>query len=154
METGLKVCDAMTRKPTIVGPDAKVLECAKLMKEHKIGSLVVSDENEVLGILTENDMVRRCLAEQKDPAVTTALELATEHVITVEPHMDVFEAIRLMQDHDIRHLPVIDEDKMVGFLTSNDILRLQPELFELLADYMDIREHERKLQKEILDSYK
>ena len=146
------VCDAMTRKPITVHPDTEVLECARLMKEHKIGSIVISDSEEVKGIVTEHDLVRKCLAEQRDPAKLKALEAGTENVVTISPEVDVFEAVMLMQDYDIRHLPVTDDGKMVGFITIKDILRVQPQLFELLADKIEIREHSRKLQQQIRES--
>lgn len=152
MNTGVTVSDAMTRKPIVVAPTATVSECARLMSEHKVGSLVIIQDDRLVGIVTETDMVRRCLAQGKDAKKTMAQDLSSEHVVTINPDVDVFEALRKMQDYDIRHLPVTDDGKLVGFLTVKDILRLQPQLFELLADKLEVREGERKLQRDIEES--
>ena len=149
MDTGVKVCDAMTRKPIVITPSASVTQCAALMKQNNVGSLVVEEGKHLVGIVTETDMVRRCLADGKDPKKTTAKDLASEHVVTIGPDLDIFEALRKMQDYDIRHLPVTDDGELVGFVTMKDILRIEPQLFEILADKLEIREGERKLQRDI-----
>ena len=149
MDTGVKVCDAMTIKPIVIGPTATVTQCAELMHQHKVGSLVVEEDGHLVGIITETDMVRGCLAPGKDPRQTIAKDLASEHVVTITPDIDIFEALNKMQDYDVRHLPVTDEGNLVGFITMKDILRIQPQLFELLADKLEIREGERKLQRAI-----
>ena len=145
MNTGIKVGDAMTLKPVGVAPEMHVAACAQLMKQYKVGSLVVSDGDKLIGILTENDMVRRCLAEGKNPLTMSAMDLCTENVVTVNPEEDIFDAIQIMIDYDIRHLPVTIEEKLVGFITVKDILKLEPALFDILSEKFELRESERKL---------
>jgi len=60
-------------------------------------------------------------------------------LLTISPRMDVFDAIRLMKDADVRHLPVIESGKLVGYITMKDILRIQPELFEILSEKFDMQ---------------
>ncbi|MEM1447434.1 MAG: CBS domain-containing protein, partial [Planctomycetota bacterium] len=68
-----------------VGPDASVLDASKLMNEHKIGALIVLDQDTVCGMFTERDVLRRIVAEQRDPATTTVGQVMTEEVVTCSP---------------------------------------------------------------------
>ena len=65
-------------------------------------------------------------------------------MVTVDPGMDVFDALTVMRENDVRHLPVLDNGKLVGFITVKDILRIQPDLFELIVEKYEIRESHRK----------
>ncbi|MBI4448613.1 CBS domain-containing protein [Candidatus Woesearchaeota archaeon] len=145
MKTGIKVVDAMTRLPISVAPGTTLQDCAHLMKEKKVGSLLVKEGDSLVGILTERDVVRKAVASGLDAAKTPAKDVMVEEVITTPPNADIFEAIHLMKDHDIRHLPVADGKKLVGFITIKDILKIQPQLFENLVDKMRIAEEERKM---------
>ncbi|MEK6874175.1 MAG: CBS domain-containing protein [Nanoarchaeota archaeon] len=145
MKTGIKVCDAMTRLPVSVKPQTSLQECAQLMREKKVGSLLIKKDHELLGILTERDIVRKAVAGNLDSNNTCATEVMVEEVITIRPDLDIFDAINLMKDHDIRHLPVADGKKLVGFITIKDILKIQPQLFENLVDKMRIAEEESKM---------
>ena len=145
MKTGIKVVDAMTRLPVSITPDTTLQDCAHLMKEQHVGSLLVKKGESLIGILTERDIVRKAVASGLDITKTPAKDVMVEEVVTVPPGADIFEAIHLMKDHDIRHLPVADGKKLVGFITIKDILKIQPQLFENLVDKMRIAEEDRKM---------
>lgn len=72
--------------------------------------------------------------------------MATD-LVTISPGKDVYDALILMRNHDIRQLPVIEKNKLVGFLTSKDILKIQPELFDLFIEKYELREEQRKLSE-------
>ena len=146
METGIKVGEAMTRKPFYVSSKTTLAECALLMKEKKIGSLLVKDEDALMGILTEADIVRKAVAVSRSPAELTAGEVMETKLVTIDGTEDIFNALNLMKKHDIRHLPVTSDNKsqLHGFITVKDILKIEPELFELMVDKLDIREEELK----------
>ena len=146
METGLCVADIMTRKPVTVPQNLSVRESARLMKNKGVGSLLVTENDELLGILTKSDVIREVVAEGLDAREVTVGDIMVSAVITVAPDKDIFDALVLMKDHEVRHLPVLDADALAGFLTIKDIIKINPALFELIRDNIELREEERKFQ--------
>lgn len=147
-KTGYIVLDAMTTKPVTVMPDASLQEAASLMRQHDIGSLIVQKGNDLMGVVTEYDLVHRAVGDALDVCTTPVAAIMTRDLLTVSPSMDIFDALRLMRDADIRHLPVIDTGKMVGFITLKDILKIQPQLFEIIAERLEMGRMERKFGEE------
>lgn len=145
MKTKYRVLDAMTLKPVVIHPDASLQEAAIFLKKYNVGSLLVKNgERELLGIVTEWDFTRKAIANGMDFRNTKIRDIMTTDLITVNPNMDIFEALRLMNETNVRHLPVMENNKLVGFLTVKDILKIQPQLFELIIDKYELREEERK----------
>ena len=144
MKTGYRVCDAMTRKPIAVTPETSILDCANLMKSKKVGSLVVKEGDILKGYLTEQGIVHKVVASKLDPSKTPVSKIMATTVATIEPNADIYEAITKMRDLDTRQLPVVDNGKLVGLLTQKDILKIQPQLFELLVEKFELREQELK----------
>ena len=138
MKTGYKVCDAMTERPIIVKPSTTLQECAKIMQENHIGSLVVKDNHKPKGILTEQDIVRKAVIFGGNVGDITVEKIMETNLMTISPEKDIFEALILMRDYNIRHLPVMDEEKMIGFVTSKDILKMAPDMFNILMEKYDI----------------
>lgn len=153
MDTNFKVIDAMTKSPVTVSPETTVQECANLMVTNNVGSLLVMENKLLSGIITEQDIVRKTVASNKDPNETHAKNIMAVNISTIEPHVDLFEAITTMAQLDIRHLPVIDEGEFVGFLTSKDILKIEPALFEIMADSYKIKDEAHKPLFESEESY-
>ena len=146
MKTGLVVADIMTRKPVTIPKNLSAKSAAQIMKQKNVGSLLVVENEELLGILTKSDVVAEVVAEGRDPQNVNVEQIMTQAVITIQPHKDVFEALVLMKENDIRHLPVLEEDLLAGFLTIKDIIKINPELFQLIKDSIELREEERKLR--------
>ena len=145
MLTGVKVCDAMTEKPITVLPDTSLVDCAKLMAKNKIGTMVVKENNELIGIVTEQDFVRRAAAKGLDPKKTKVRDIMSTEVITMPPEKDIFEVATMMRDYNIRHFPVVDDKrKLLGYITWKDILKIEPDLFEILVQKIELREEYRK----------
>ena len=148
MQTGYRVCDVMTRKPIAVTPKTTVRECAKLMRDSKVSSLVVKEGDTLRGHITDDVLIVSVLAEGLNVDRTTASEVMLVKVPTIEPKKDVYEALMVMRDSETRQLPVVDREngnKLVGLLTLKDILKIQPQLFDLLVDKIVLREEEQKL---------
>lgn len=144
IETGVKVADAMTENPIFVEPDASVADCARAMRDKCVGSLIVKEKEELIGIITERDIVVKAVAAGASPKSLRAREVMVGHVITVKPGEDLVEAMRVMRDHDIRHIPVAEGKKLLGLITLKDIVKIEPHLFELLIDKIELREESRK----------
>ena len=115
----------VSRKGSVVltvGPDASVLDASKLMNEHKIGALIVLDGDRVCGMFTERDVLRRIVAEQRDPATTTVGQVMTEKVVTCSPDVDIDCARNIFMEKRIRHLPVLDDNqRLVGMISIGDL---------------------------------
>ena len=148
METGYKVFDIMTNNPIKIKVGVTVKECASVMKEKNVGSLLIMKSHNLTGIITEKDIVVKIVAEGKDTTKTKVDDVMTpfNEIISIEPQKDIYDALILMKDNEIRRLPVMDGDKLLGLLTIKDILKVEPALFDLVADSYELREQERKLQ--------
>ena len=144
VESGLRILDVMTLKPVIASPNMCIRDVAALMEKFSVGSVIVKDGNSVVGIVTELDFVRRAILEGMDTLKTPISEIMTRDLVIVSPDTDIMDAINLMKDSEVRHLPVLDGNKMVGFVTVKDILRVQPNLFDNYSDSIRLREEHRK----------
>ncbi len=144
MKTGYKVCDAMTRKPIAISPETTAKEAARIMQQKDVGSLVVKENDELKGYITEQGLVHKVIARGMDPEKTAVRDIMVKDVETISPDADVYDALLEMKDSDVRQLPVLDGGKLVGLLTVKDILKIQPQLFELIVDKLHLREESAK----------
>jgi len=106
------------------GPDSTVSEIADLMDLEDIGAVPILDDSYLLlGIVSERDIVRKLVKNGRDSDLVTAKDIMTKHIITVKKDTTLVEAVKLMKDNNIRHLPIIDEDKkLVNFISHRDIM--------------------------------
>ena len=144
MKTGYTVSDAMTQEPVYVAPDLSVSEAAAAMKEFKVGSLLIKEGDTVVGICTERDMVFNIIAADKKASSIPIKEVMTTNLKTISADKDIFDALMQMRDFNVRRLPVVNGKNFVGLLTLKDVLKIEPQLFDLLVDKMEIREAENK----------
>ncbi len=144
MKTGLKVIDAMTKKPITVSPDTTVFEVASIMKNEHVGNLIIEDKGKLKGIVTEQDLVYKIVAESNNPKKTLVKDIMTKKVVAIEPNKDITDAMLKMSKLNVRRLPVIEDHKIVGILTQKDILKIEPQLFELIVDKIELREEKNK----------
>ena len=122
------VRDLLARKGTdivAVAPGATVLEAARLMNARGTGSVLVLEGKKLVGIFTERDVLRRVVAEQRDPSTTAVREVMTTSLITCKPETPVEECAGVMTQRRIRHLPVLGPDGLCGLVTSGDVLAFQ-----------------------------
>jgi CBS domain-containing protein len=118
------VRDLMTESPRTIEPSTTIVEAARLMRDEDIGPLPIVEGDRLQGILTDRDIVLRVVAEGKDPSRATAGEIASRELVTVDPQQGLDEAMRLMEEHQVRRLPVCEEDgRLVGILAQADIAR-------------------------------
>jgi CBS domain-containing protein len=113
--------EVMTENPTAVTTDTSVIEAAKAFKDGDFGALIVTDGEQVAGILTDRDIVVRVVAEERDPADTTVGEIATKDVKTLSPDDSVEDAIELVRQEDVRRVPVVEGAKPVGIVSIGDL---------------------------------
>lgn len=118
------VQDILSHKPRMVHQvptTATVLDAARVMNDHKIGSVLVMYEDRMVGILTERDILTRVVARQADPATTRVTEVMTRQVLTCRPGTRLNEARLVMRERRIRHLPVLDGERVTGMVSIGDL---------------------------------
>jgi CBS domain-containing protein len=119
---GTSIRDAMTSNPSNVEMSSSVVEAARLMKSEDVGSIPVTEGDRLVGIVTDRDIAIRVVAEGKDVQSVTVGEIASKELVTVDPQQDLDEALRLMAQHQVRRLPVVEEDgRLVGILAQADV---------------------------------
>lgn len=116
------VKDFMTMDVITIDADRTVFDAAKLMRQHEVGDLVVMEGTVAKGIVTERDLVRRVLAQEK-PLNTKVSEIMSKPLITTEEGCSLREAARKMVKHKIRRLPVTRKNVLVGIITTSDFAR-------------------------------
>ncbi len=119
---GKEVKDAMTSNPCTIDADQTVAYAAKMMRDEDVGIAPVVEGERLVGTLTDRDIAVRVVAEGKDPQTLKARDVASTSLITVAPQQDLDEALRLMANHQIRRLPVVEGDgRVVGVLAQADV---------------------------------
>ena len=114
--------DAMTSNPRGVEVNTPVAEAARLMKTEDVGSLPVVEGDRLVGMVTDRDIVIRVVAEGNDVQSATVGEIASKDLVTIDPQQELDEALRLMAQHQVRRLPVVEEDgRLVGILAQADV---------------------------------
>ena len=121
---GKSVKDVMTSNPTTLEASAGVVEAARIMRDEDTGIVPVTENGRLIGTVTDRDIVVRVLAEGRDPQSTTVREVASTELVTVDPQQELDEALRLMASHQVRRLPVVEEDgQLVGIVSQADVAR-------------------------------
>jgi len=114
-----------------IGEDASVFEAAKKMADHKIGSLLVETDGKINGIVTDSDLVKKCLATKNVNQKIS--EIASKHLVGIQPEADLSEAARIMGQRKVRRLAVQKSGRVVGIISQSDIVRISPSLYDLIA---------------------
>lgn len=133
----MKVKDIMTKSVAYTNPNASLTEVAQLMQKHNVGSIPVLDQNGVMGIVTDRDIVVRNIAHGKNPQQTPVKDVMTSSVTTVTPDMDMDEVSRMMASHQVRRLPVVENNMLVGIVAIGDLAtetRFHTEASEALSE--------------------
>jgi CBS domain-containing protein len=133
----MKVRDIMSKNLAMVNPSSTLTEAAQLMQKHNIGAIPVCDQNGLVGIVTDRDIVVRNIANGGNTQNSTVKDVMTPNVTTAYPDMDVDDATRIMSQQQIRRLPVVDNNRLIGMLALGDIAanpRTDTEASQALTD--------------------
>ncbi len=122
-----QIRDVMTTNPTTVERSTSVLEAAKVMAGEDVGPLPVTDGGRLVGIVTDRDIVTRVLAEERDAQSTTVADICSSDLVTVTPEDDLDQALRKMASAQVRRLPVVEGDRIIGIVAQADVARQAPE---------------------------
>jgi len=148
----LKVEDVMVKEVVTINANASVREAAKIMNHHEIGCLIASSHGKAVGIITERDILKRVVAEAKDPEKTKVKDVMSKPLIVVEPEMDLEEAAKLMFKMKIKKLPVVDSGRLAGLVTLTDLARFQPQMIRILKKLSGMNLAPKRMKK-VVDYY-
>ncbi|WP_425916612.1 CBS domain-containing protein [Acinetobacter sp. TSRC1-2] len=123
-----------------ISPEATVLEAISLMADKGIGAVVVTDQDKVVGILSERDYTRKVMLMERTSKETSVSEIMTAKVLTVTKSTSVEDCLGLMTDRHLRHLPVVENDKLIGLISIGDLVKAvmddQRKLIDQLQQYI------------------
>ncbi|MBU3090796.1 CBS domain-containing protein [Clostridium sp. CM028] len=131
----MKVSEIMTKDVLSLSVDDTAKHAAELMKEHNIGSIPVKTKEKVIGIVTDRDIILRCVAEGKDVKTQKVRDIMTSNPVVGDQNMNVDDAIRIMSERQIRRLPITAKDQLVGMVSLGDVA-LEPKLHEEARDVL------------------
>ena len=119
-----QIRELMTENPRAVDADKPVSEAAKMMRDEDVGLAPIVEGDRLVGTLTDRDIAIRVVAEGRDPESTPVREVASSELVTIDPDQSLDEALRLMAQHQVRRLPVVEEDgRLVGIVAQADVAR-------------------------------
>ena len=115
--------ELMTQNPRTVSPDQTIRDAAQIMRDEDTGVVPITEGDNLVGVITDRDIAIRAIAEGKD-GQTTVREVASQDIVTIDPQQELDEALRLMAQHQVRRLPVVEEDgRLVGIVSQADVAR-------------------------------
>jgi len=150
--TSLKIEDVMVKEVVTIDEHSSVKEAAEIMNKFEIGCLITVKNGKAMGIITERDLLKRVVAESKDPVETKVKDIMTSPLVVTEPNRDLGEAVKLMFQMKIKKLPVVDGKRLVGLVTLTDIARFQPEMIAILRQLAEKQAAPKSMTK-VIDYY-
>lgn len=120
-----------------IGPDARVYDALKLMAEQEVGALLVLEGGGIAGIMSERDYARKVVLKEKSAIDTPVREIMTPNVVTVRPDQTLGDCMALMTDRHIRHLPVVQDDQLIGIISIGDVVKAVISEQELLIQQLE-----------------
>jgi CBS domain-containing protein len=121
---GKNIQDVMSANPCAIEADKPVVHAAKMMRDEDVGLAPIVEGERLVGTLTDRDIVTRVVAEGKDPQSVTVREAASTNLVTIDPQQNLDEALRLMAQHQVRRLPVVERDgRFIGVIAQADVAR-------------------------------
>ncbi len=132
----MKVKEIMTKNIAFVNLTSKVIEAAQLMQKHNIGVIPVCDQNGVVGIVTDRDIVVRNVAHGTNPQTLSVGDVMTSQVKTVSPEMDIDDVSKIMAAEQIRRIPVVENQKIVGMVSLGDFATSDSYTMEAASDLL------------------
>ena len=138
MNRDIIVKEAMKTNIAKVIPNTTVLEAAKIMKKRNIGNVIVVEKKQPVGILTESDILKKVVADGKQAKDIIVKNVMSTPIIVIEPYVSLEEAMKTMGKCNVRRLPVIENDELIGIITQKDISIISPILHEISREWYDI----------------
>ena len=122
-----QIRDVMTDNPTTCEPTATVADAAKVMAREDVGPVPIVEGGRLVGLVTDRDIIVRVVAEGRDVTSTTVKDISSKDLITVTPDEELDRALQLMAQHQVRRIPVVEGDRVVGIVSQADVARAADE---------------------------
>jgi CBS domain-containing protein len=133
----MKASDVMNKEVITIGEDVTAKRAAEIMAEKAQSALVVTVQGKPIGIITERDILKRIVVENRNSLDTKVKDIMSKPLISIEPTVDLEKAAHIMFEKKIKSLPVIEKGKLRGLLSLQDICRVQPEVLRILKQLME-----------------
>ncbi len=139
------VADIMTRDPIKIPPETDLLNCAKIMVKKRTGSLLLVKNKRLVGIISRKDILWALIKKsKKDLSKIRAIDISPKKIATIKPTKTLDYVLKKIKKIKLARLPVINKGKLVGIITTKDILQYNPTLYQELSEYHQIREWQEK----------
>jgi CBS domain-containing protein len=142
------VLDIMTRYPISVKPSTNLLECAKKMVKERVGGLLVAENKNLKGFITQRDILWALIKTSKENlSQIKAIDISSKKTATIKPESTIKETIEKMKKLRFERLPVVKNNEILGIVTSRDILLFDPKFYPELEELAKIKEEAQKLER-------
>jgi CBS domain-containing protein len=147
MATGIKVKDAMVNRVVTAKPSQTVLAASKTMKKEDVGSVIVIEGSNPIGIVTREDIINKVIANNKLPSKVTLKEVMSKKLISCLPDADISEAARTMSKYKYERIPVVSMGKLIGMISTREIAKVAPAALEIATEHLRIEEPEKVVEE-------
>lgn len=148
IEIYISVKEVMTEKVITTDIEESALKVGKEMIKHNVGSIIVTKNDEAVGIITERDMVKNIIAKNKKTENVSASMLMSSPLIMIKPSTNVIDASKIMSKANVRRLVVMQNGKIVGIITDRDLLTIAPGLNTILSDLIEMNRKQDVMAEE------
>jgi signal-transduction protein with cAMP-binding, CBS, and nucleotidyltransferase domain len=138
MERDVSVAEVMNKTVILMDIHSDIPSIARKTVNCEAGSVIITENRKAIGIITERDLVKNIVAEDRRPSEVNAKEIFSTPLITIEPEKSVVEASEIMLKANIKRLPVLEKDTIIGVISTTDILMVTPGLNAILKDLIDM----------------
>ena len=138
----------MSQNPVTVELGSSVAKAAEVMARFRVGSLVVMNQDLIAGMVTAHDIIFKVISKDKNPSSVLIDEIMSKGAINASPDDSVDKVMALFNENDIKQVPIVVREKLVGFVTMKDILRIEPTLMDMAIDTLRSEEQQRKVYLE------
>jgi CBS domain-containing protein len=139
------VSEIMNRNVERAGPETKIIDAARTMKEKDIDYLLVVDDSKLVGIVTEEDIVEKVVSEGREADSVTIGEIMVKDVIHIESDSSLEDAAKLMTEHKIKKLPVVENKKLLGIVTAQEMVAAEPKMMEHLGELVLFAKRQKRI---------
>ena len=143
----MKAEDVMVREVVTLDENVSVKKAAEIMAQEGVSAIITTSEGKAKGILTERDILKRVVAEDKNPKKTKFADVMSSPLETIPPNTNLEEAAHIMFEKKLKYLPVIHENRLVGLISLQDICKLQPEVLKMLRQLTETPKNIQRVLK-------
>lgn len=140
----MKVKDIMTVRVVAMPSDSSITAVARLMRDERVGSVIITEDGKLVGIMTDRQIAHTVVADGADPHTVTAGEYMFTDFVPLEPEMELLQAVRLQRELAMRRIPVVEDGVPVGIVSVSDIAAFAKELIDAVLVEGEVRVLRRK----------